>query len=49
MIVNLWGEATGTYRSALMALGVVLFLMTVIVSVGARTVVTRAERRLAGH
>ena len=48
VIVNLWGEATGTYRSALMALGVVLFLMTIVVNVGARTVVARAAARMGG-
>jgi phosphate transport system permease protein len=47
-IVNQFGEATGTFRSALVGLGVALFLMTILVNVGARYVVSRAEHRLQG-
>ncbi|MCU1373362.1 MAG: phosphate transporter inner rane subunit PstC, partial [Actinomycetia bacterium] len=48
VIVNQWGEATGDFRSALVALGVVLFVLTILINVAARTVVSRAERRLQG-
>lgn len=48
VIVNQFGEATGTFRSALVALGVALFVLTILVNVGARSVVTRAEARLKG-
>lgn len=43
-----WGESSGVHRSALIGLGVVLFLATVVVNSLARTVVTRAERRMRG-
>jgi phosphate transport system permease protein len=48
-IVNQWGEATGDFRSALVALGVVLFLMTIVVNVAARFIVGRAELRMRGQ
>jgi phosphate transport system permease protein len=48
VVANQFGEATGTHRAALIGLGVVLFLMTVIVNLLARTVTSRADRRLAG-
>jgi phosphate transport system permease protein len=48
-IVFQWGEATGDFRSALVALGVVLFAMTIIVNVAARAIVGRAERRMRGE
>jgi len=47
-IVNEWGEATGLHRSSLMALGVLLFAMTIVVNIAARSIVNRTERRLAG-
>jgi phosphate transport system permease protein len=47
-IVNQWGEATGDFRSALVALGVVLFIMTIVVNIAARAIVDRAERRMRG-
>jgi phosphate transport system permease protein len=47
-IVNQWGEATGEFRSALVALGVVLFALTIVINVLARWVVGRAERRMQG-
>jgi phosphate transport system permease protein len=47
-IMNQFGEATGEFRAALIALGVVLFVMTIIVNVAARGVVAHAERRLRG-
>jgi phosphate transport system permease protein len=48
VIANQFGEATGTHRAALIGLGVVLFVMTVIVNVAARKITSRADRRLAG-
>jgi phosphate transport system permease protein len=48
VVANQFGEATGTHRAALIGLGVVLFLMTVIINVAARRVTGRADRRLAG-
>ena len=48
VVANQFGEATGTHRAALIGLGVVLFVMTVIVNVLARKVAGRADRRLGG-
>jgi phosphate transport system permease protein len=48
IIANQFGEASGTYRAALIGLGVVLFVMTILIGVAARFVVGRAERRAAG-
>ena len=48
VIVNQFGEASGTHRAALVGLGVVLFLVTIIVNVTARTVVARFDRRAQG-
>ena len=46
VIVNQFGEASGTARSALLGLGVVLFAITIVVNMAARGVLARAERRL---
>ena len=44
-----WGEAIGgTYRAALIGLGVVLFAVTLMVGVGARAIVAKADRKTAG-
>lgn len=48
VIVNQFGESSGTFRSALIALGVVLFAMTIVVNVLARIIVARTERKLRG-
>jgi phosphate transport system permease protein len=48
VVANQFGESGGTHRAALIGLGVVLFVMTVIVNVGARRFTSRADRRLAG-
>ena len=48
VIVNQFGEASGTHRSALVGLGVVLFLVTIIVNVSARAIVARLDRRAQG-
>lgn len=46
-VANEFGEATGTWRSALVGLGVVLFVMTILVNLAAAAVVTRATRKAA--
>ena len=48
VIVNQFGEASGVHRSALIGLGVVLFLVTILVNVSARSIVTRFDRRSQG-
>lgn len=47
VIANTFNEATGTQVQALVALGVVLFAVTIVVNVAGRLFVARAERRLA--
>ncbi len=49
VIANQWGEAAGDFRSALVALGVVLFAMTILINVAARFIVGRAELRMQGQ
>ncbi len=44
-IVLQFGEAQGTHRAALIGLGVVLFVLTILVGVIARSVVARVDRR----
>ncbi len=46
VIVNQFGEASGTFRSALIGLGVVLFVLTILVNLAARGIVSRFDRRL---
>jgi phosphate transport system permease protein len=48
VVANQFGEASGTHRAALIGLGVVLFVMTVLVNLLARRVTSRTDRRLAG-
>jgi phosphate transport system permease protein len=48
VIANQFGEASGTHRAALIGCGVVLFAITIVISMAARAVVTRAERRSSG-
>jgi phosphate transport system permease protein len=43
-----WGEATGLKRSALIAMGLTLFIMTIVVNLTATAVVTRATKRVQG-
>jgi phosphate transport system permease protein len=47
VVANQFGESSGTHRAALIGLGVVLFVMTVLVNLLARSVSGRADRRLA--
>ncbi len=46
VIANNFGEATGTFRAALIGLGVVLFAVTIVIGMLARGVANRSERRL---
>jgi phosphate transport system permease protein len=48
VIANQFGEASGTFRAALMGMGVLLFGFTIIVNVIARGVVERSARRSRG-
>jgi phosphate transport system permease protein len=48
VIANQFGEATGTFRAALLGLGVVLFAITILVNLGARAVLNHSERQLGG-
>jgi phosphate transport system permease protein len=48
VIANNFGEASGTFRSALIAMGVVLFVITIVIGVLARAVAGRAEQRMGG-
>jgi phosphate transport system permease protein len=48
VIANQFGEATGEFRSALMGIGVLLFVITIIVNMIARAIVVRSARRKAG-
>jgi phosphate transport system permease protein len=48
IIANTFGSAEDVGRSALIGLGVVLFAMTILVNVAARSVVTRFDRRAQG-
>jgi phosphate transport system permease protein len=48
VIANQFGESGDVHRAALIGLGVVLFVMTVIINVLARRITGRADRRLAG-
>jgi phosphate transport system permease protein len=46
VIVNQFGESTGTYQAALIGMGVVLFFLTLIIGVIARAALAHADRRL---
>jgi phosphate transport system permease protein len=48
VIANQFGEASGTFRAALMGLGVLLFVFTIIINVLARGIVERSARRKRG-
>jgi phosphate transport system permease protein len=49
VIANQFGEATGTFRSALIAMGLVLFVITIVVNVIARAFVSRSEKAAGGR
>jgi phosphate transport system permease protein len=44
VIANQFGEASGTYRAALIGLGLTLFFMTILVNVAARAITGRAVK-----
>ena len=48
VIANEFGEASGVHRAALMGLGVVLFIITIVVNLLARMTVARSARRSGG-
>ena len=48
VIANEFGEATGVFRAALMGLGVLLFVFTIVINVIARATVARSARRTRG-
>jgi phosphate transport system permease protein len=48
VIANEFGEASGVQRSALIGLGVLLFVLTIIINLAARLIITRSARRSAG-
>ena len=48
VIANQFGEASGLFRSALIGLGVLLFVITIIINLIARGVVERSARRKRG-
>jgi len=48
VIANQFGEATGTFRAALIGLGLILFVITIIVNLVARGVVARSSRHMRG-
>jgi phosphate transport system permease protein len=48
VIANQFGEATGEFRAALIGIGVLLFVFTIIINVIARGVVARSARRKRG-
>jgi len=48
VIANQFGEASGVFRAALMGIGVLLFVITIIVNIVARTIVDRSARRKRG-
>jgi phosphate transport system permease protein len=47
-IANLFPEASGEFRSFLIGLGLMLFVITIIVNLGARGFVARSARRMRG-
>ncbi|HXC82922.1 MAG TPA: phosphate ABC transporter permease subunit PstC [Trebonia sp.] len=48
VIANQFGESSGVFRAALIGMGVLLFLLTIIVNLVARAVVERNARRMRG-
>ena len=48
VIARQLNESTGDFQAALIGLGVLLFVLTIIVNVAARALVARFERRAQG-
>jgi phosphate transport system permease protein len=49
VIANEFGEASGVQRSALIGMGVLLFVLTIIINLAARLVLVRSARRSGGR
>ena len=49
VIANEFGESSGLWRSALIGLGVLLFIITILVNLAARTIVNRSIRKSRGE
>jgi len=49
VIANEFGEASGDWRAALIALGLLLFIITIVVNLAARKIVNRSIRRSRGE
>ena len=49
VIANEFGESSGLWRSALIGLGVLLFIITILVNLAARAVVNRSIRKSRGE
>jgi phosphate transport system permease protein len=49
VIANEFGESSGNYRAALIALGVVLFIISVLVNFSARAIVNRSLGKSRGE
>jgi len=49
VIANEFGESSGLWRAALIGLGVVLFVITVIVNLSARKLVQRSIKKTRGE
>ncbi len=49
VIANEFGESSSQWRAALIGLGVVLFIITIVVNLGARTIVERSIRKGRGE
>jgi phosphate transport system permease protein len=49
VIANEFGEATGQWRAALVGLGLMLFVITIVVNLAARSIVNRSIRRSRGE
>jgi phosphate transport system permease protein len=48
VIANQFGEASGEFRSALIGIGLLLFVITLIVNLFARLIVQRSARKMRG-
>jgi phosphate transport system permease protein len=48
VIANEFGEASGEFRAGLIGLGVLLFVITIIINIAARSIVARSTRRQRG-
>jgi phosphate transport system permease protein len=48
VIANQFGEASGEFRSALIGMGVLLFVLTIVINLAAHGVVERSTRRTRG-